>query len=58
MKYEVKYNKTIQITETKEEAISTAMQLIDPSMPWDSVISEIDEDGNHLRIIKRISCNA
>jgi hypothetical protein len=56
--YQIKYNHTILTVETLSESIEIAMQLVDPSMPWDAVISEIDEDGKHLLTIKRIPCNA
>ena len=42
--FQVRYNKTKIDCETLEEAKVEASKLVDPSMPWDAKIVEIDEE--------------
>ena len=53
--YQIKYNKSIFNADSIEEAEQIARNLIDPSMPFEAKIIEVDVNEDFIQTIKTIT---
>lgn len=52
--FQVRFNRSKFDCDTLEEAEAQAMELIEPSCPFEAKIVEIDEDGEFVRTVKTL----